>query len=81
MDMENFPKDLAAKIQDGMDHGISEKQMIEGIVSMGNLLGRFVRPDSPEEAMMKEMWDISNDKEKHMLAELIYKMGRKGSKH
>jgi hypothetical protein len=81
MFVENFPKELADRIQEGLKHGVSEKQMIEGIVSMGNLLGRFVHPDSPEEALMKEMWDVSTSQEKHTLAELIFRVGKKRVQH
>ena len=75
--MEFFPKELAQTIQDGKKHGISDEQMVKGMVSVGNLLGKFVKADSPEEALMKEMWEISNNDEKMILASLILKLGKK----
>ena len=50
--------------------------MIKGMVSIGNLLGRFVKPDSPEEAIMKEMWEVATDEEKNMMASLVLRIGK-----
>lgn len=75
--MEMFPKELAQTIEDGQKHGISDEQMVKGMVSVGNLLGKFVKADSPEEALMKEMWEISDNTEKTTLASLVLKLGRK----
>lgn len=75
--MEMFPKELAQTIADGKKHGISDEQMVKGMVSVGNLLGKFVKADSPEEALMKEMWEISSSDEKMTLASLILRLGKK----
>ena len=39
--------------------------MIKGMVSIGNLLGRLLSQILPEEAIMKEMWEVATDEEKH----------------
>lgn len=75
--MEMFPKELAQTIADGKKHGVSDEQMVKGMVSVGNLLGKFVKPDTPEEALMKEMWDIADNDEKMTLASLVVKLGKK----
>ena len=41
----DFPKELADAIIDGRKHGVSEELMIKGMVSVGNLMARFVKPD------------------------------------
>ena len=51
--------------------------MVKGMVSVGNLMGQFVKPDSPEEALMKEMWGTANDQEKNAVAQMVLKVGRK----
>ena len=56
-----FPQELARVIQDGEKHGVTEEMMVKGMVSVGNLMGQFVKPDSPEEALMKEMWESADD--------------------
>jgi hypothetical protein len=75
-DVRDFPQELAETIIDGSKHGISDELMIKGMVSIGNLLGRFVKPDSPEEAIMKEMWEVATDEEKNMMASLVLRIGK-----
>ncbi|MBR0448098.1 MAG: DUF3243 family protein, partial [Peptococcaceae bacterium] len=50
-------------------------------VSVGNLMGQFVKPDSPEEALMKEMWECASDQEKTAVAQMVLKVGRKKMGH
>lgn len=75
-ELVNFPHELARVIEDGEKHGVSEEMMVKGMVSVGNLMGQFVKPDSPEEALMKEMWEIASDNEKATMAGLVLKMGK-----
>lgn len=79
----DFPKELANVILDGEKHGVSDELMAKGMVSVGNLMGQFVKPDSPEEALMKEMWEIASDNEKMTMANLVLKIGKEklGSSH
>ena len=74
--MQDFPKELSQVILDGEKHGVGDELMIKGMVSVGNLMGKFVTPDSPEEALMKEMWEIADDNEKNTIAGLVLKMGK-----
>jgi len=73
----NFPKELADAIEDGNKHGVNDELMIKGMISVGNLMAKFVKPDSPEEALMSEMWEIASDDEKNMMAELVLKLGKR----
>lgn len=75
--MDLFPRELADTITDGQRHGISDEQMVKGMISVGNLLGKFVKADSPEEALMKEIWDTASSSEKEVLASLVLKIGKK----
>lgn len=72
----DFPRELANVIIDGEKHGVSDELMAKGMVSVGNLMGQFVKPDSPEEALMKEMWEIASDNEKMTMANLVLKIGK-----
>jgi len=74
--IKEFPKEISQVILDGQKHGIGDELMVKGMVSVGNLMGRFVTPDSPEEALMKEMWEIADDNEKTTIAKLVLKMGK-----
>ena len=74
--ISDFPKELASVITDGQKHGISDELMAKGMVSVGNLMGQFVKPDSPEEALMKDMWEIASENEKMTMAHLVLRMGK-----
>ena len=71
-----FPQELSQVITDGEKHGISDDLMLKGMISVGNLMGKFVKPDSPEEALMKEMWEIADDNEKTTIAALVLRLGK-----
>jgi len=73
----DFPQELAAVIEDGNKHGVNDELMVKGMVSIGNLMAKFVKPDSPEEALMSEMWEIASEDEKNMMASLVLKIGKK----
>ncbi|MDP3045232.1 MAG: DUF3243 family protein [Bacillota bacterium] len=73
--MENFPKELAQKIREGQRAGLTGEQISEGIVHLGDVMVKFVSPDSPEESLMRQMWKISTDDEKRMIANLVVRMG------
>ena len=74
--IEGFPKALAARIADGQKHGVSDEMMVKGMVSLGNLFSHFVQPDSPEEALLSQIWDVATDDEKNMLASIVLRMGK-----
>lgn len=80
-DPAEFPQALARVIEDGEKHGVTDEMMLKGMVSVGNLMGQFVKPDSPEEALMQEMWDSADDDEKKAVARMALKVGRKKLAH
>lgn len=74
---ESFPKELAETIRDGLNHGITDELMIEGMISISNLLGHFIKPDSPEEALIKEIWETADKNEKRVIAGIVLRVGKK----
>ncbi|HHW15480.1 MAG TPA: DUF3243 domain-containing protein [Firmicutes bacterium] len=77
VNLEAFPREVSEVIRDGIKHGVSDEQMVKGMVSIGNLMGKFVKPDTPEEALMKEIWEAADDTEKETLAKLVLKVGKR----
>lgn len=75
--LEAFPSEVSEVIRDGIKHGVSDEQMVKGMISIGNLMGKFVKPDSPEEALMKEIWEAADNTEKETLAKLVLKVGKR----
>ncbi|MDI6709246.1 MAG: DUF3243 family protein [Thermoanaerobacterales bacterium] len=72
--LASFPKEIAEKIQEGRGAGLSNEQIAEGIVHLGNVVAKFVKPDSPEEALMEKMWQVSTDEEKRTMANIVLRM-------
>lgn len=77
----DFPQELAEAIEDGQKHGVTDELMVKGMISLGNLMGKFVKPDTPEEALMSEMWELATDDEKNTLANLVLRIGKKRLGH
>lgn len=75
--LEGFPSELSEVILDGTKHGISDEQMIKGMISIGNLMGKFVKPDTPEESLLKEIWDVADESDKETMAKLVLKVGKR----
>jgi len=75
--VELFPQELAATIRDGLKHGVTDQMMVEGMISVGNLLEHFIRPDTPEEALIKEIWDMADEEEKRVIAGIVLRIGKK----
>lgn len=74
---ELFPKELADTIRDGLKHGVTDELMIDGMISVGNLLERFIKADTPEEALIKEIWDAADQTEKRVIAGVVLRLGKK----
>lgn len=72
-----FPEELAQKIRESQEHGVSEENLVKGIVSLGNLMEKFTEPDTTEEALVKSMWENANEEEKYTIARLIVRIGKK----
>lgn len=75
--IEHFPRELSETIRDGLKHGISDEMMVKGMISLGNLFERFIKPDSPEESLIKEIWDEATENEKYTIASIVLRMGKK----
>ncbi len=52
-DLSKLPGKLADTVKEGLLHGLSDEQMISGIVGLGNLADTFVKPDDASEALVR----------------------------
>lgn len=76
-ELDRFPAELSQTIRDGLKNGLSDEMMIKGMVSLGNLLQHFVDPDNMEEALIKEIWENATDEERHIIAGIVLRIGKK----
>lgn len=77
MDLSKLPGKLADTVREGLLHGLSDEQMIRGIVSLGNLADSFVKPDDASEALVQAIWHNATKEEKEVLARIIVRMAKK----
>lgn len=75
--LANFKATLARRIEEGQRHGVSEKVMKEGMVNLADLLLNFAKPDTPEEALVKELWEVATEQEKRVLTDLVFRLGKR----
>ncbi len=73
----SIPKELSEVIQDGLAHGVSEEQIVKGMISIGNFAGEVTAPDNPEEGFVKAMWNEAKPDEKEMLARIVLRIGKR----
>lgn len=76
-ELRGIPEGLSEVIRDGMKHGLSEEQMVKGMVSLGNFADKVVKPDNPEEALLMAVWDEADDTEKVTLARILLRLGKR----
>lgn len=76
-ELRGIPEGLSEVIRDGMKHGLSEEQIVKGMISLGNFADRVVKPDNPEEALLVAVWDEASDSEKETLARILLRLGKR----
>jgi cytochrome c-type biogenesis protein CcmH/NrfF len=71
------PRELAKIISEGLKHGLSEDQIVKGMVSLGNFAEKVSSPDNPEEVFIKALWNEATNEEKEMISRIIFRVGKK----
>ncbi|MBO8126583.1 MAG: DUF3243 family protein [Firmicutes bacterium] len=71
-----FKQTLKQRIREGQTHGVSPEVQQEGMINLADMMVNFVQPDTPEEALVKELWEIADEDEKRTLTGLVYKLGQ-----
>ncbi|NLY55709.1 MAG: DUF3243 domain-containing protein [Firmicutes bacterium] len=74
--LASFKKTLKQRIEDGLKHGVSPEVQKQGMVNLADMMVNFVNPDTPEEALVKELWEVADEDEKKTLTDLVYKLGQ-----
>ena len=74
--LEIYPPMLTNIIEDGIRHGASDELMAKGMMDTGNIMGQFVKQNSPEAIVMKEMWEVASEEQRMTMAQLAVKVGK-----
>ena len=80
----DFVKDWASwrghlqdAIKRGRNFGMSDEMIKSLSVKVGDFLAKKICPATPEEQLMKDMWDVATPDERKTLATLMFKLVQK----
>ena len=80
----DFVKDWASwrghlqdAIKRGREFGMSDEMIQKLSVKVGDFLANKICPATPEEELMKELWEVANQEERKTLATLMFKLVEK----
>jgi len=73
-DWNTWRKTLKEGITQAKKFGVSDETIKDMAVKIGDFLAEKVCPQSKEEELLKEMWDIATIEERKTIATLMFKM-------
>ncbi|MDI3316469.1 MAG: DUF3243 domain-containing protein [Bacillota bacterium] len=69
-----FKEELAQRVGVAREIGMSQGTIVDQASRIGDWLVREVEPRSPEQRLLKEMWQVSNEAEQRALASSLVKL-------
>ena len=76
MEIKNFDQwieTLGDALDNAKEMGMPDQVVERGAAQLGDYLAKHVNPDVPENRFLKELWEIGDEKERHILANLMIK--------
>lgn len=73
-DWENWKKFLSQAVEFAEELGISRDRITSLARQAGEVLAESVTPGNPEQKVLKELWSVSDQNEKQVLANLMTKV-------
>jgi hypothetical protein len=73
-DWDRWRNNLRQAVSVGKSVGMSEKEIEDLATQIGGFLAEKVCPATPEEELLKEMWNAAEPEERQVIARLMVKM-------
>ena len=73
-DWKTWRESLHEAIKEGRKYGLTDEEMKAWAAEVGGYLAKNVCAGTPEEALLKELWDVATPDERKVLASLIFKL-------
>ncbi|MCL6610089.1 MAG: DUF3243 domain-containing protein [Peptococcaceae bacterium] len=73
-DWENWKRFLGQAVEFAEELGISRDRIASLAGQAGEVLAENVPPANPEQKVLKELWSVSDQQEKQVLAKLMTKL-------
>lgn len=71
---ENWKKFLKARVEQGKSMGLTEDTINNLAYEIGSFLDERVDPKNEEQRVLKELWDVGDDQDRHTIAKLMVKL-------
>lgn len=71
MSVADFKTKIARRIRDARKQGVATDVMKYGLVNLADIALNFDEPQTDEEALVRDIWNVANENEKQMLAGLV----------
>lgn len=71
---EGFKSQMASAVKLGESMNMSIEQIEERAAEVGDFLAQRIDANSPEQRVLKELWEVADEEEQHALAGAIIKL-------
>jgi hypothetical protein len=74
---DTWKKFLSERVKAAKNLGMSEVTISKLAFEIGQFLDAKVDPKNDEERVLKELWDVADDSERHTIARMMVKLAEK----
>ncbi len=71
---EQFTQELAQRLKVARDIGVAPQDITRRAADIGDWLAAHVEPRSPEQRLLKELWEVSSNQEQQAIASALVKL-------
>ena len=71
---EQFRQQLHTQVERAQKAGVSQGDLVAGAQHIGSWLSKEIDPKNPEQRLLKELWQVSDQREQQSLASSLVKM-------
>lgn len=71
---EQFTSELADRLKAAQGMGWSQEEIARKAADIGDYLAQNVEPRSPEQRLLKELWEVADEREQQAIANSLVKM-------
>lgn len=71
---QQFARELSQRIQAAQQAGMSQQDIKARAQQIGDWLAQEVAPRTPEQRLLKEMWQVANQQEQEAIASSLVKV-------
>jgi len=73
-DWDQWKKTVAEAIANARKVGMPDRIIVLASTKIGDFLSSRICPESREQALLKELWDVADPKERQTLGKLLFKI-------